>query len=146
MQGWSECARSLPAHIRRHGMHVEHARKLRCRLVRFLQGRLRRGACITRPITYPVCTNRHLTAQPMGVYGTSTFQQGDPVTPDAHTAPATSSCNVVSSIGNGLAVSGVSSSTTASGSASTTRSSGATVVSTVIPRRDLPWARFADAH
>ncbi|KAI0760536.1 hypothetical protein C8Q74DRAFT_1208082 [Fomes fomentarius] len=66
------------------------------------------------------------SGEPMGVYGTSTFHQGDPVTPDAHTAPATTSCNVVTSIGNGLAVSGVSSSTTASGSASTTRSSGAT--------------------
>ncbi|KAI0355847.1 hypothetical protein OH77DRAFT_267651 [Trametes cingulata] len=32
------------------------------------------------------------TGEPMGVYGTSTFHQGDPTTPPAHPAPPTSSC------------------------------------------------------
>ncbi|KAI0716990.1 hypothetical protein C8Q76DRAFT_726197 [Earliella scabrosa] len=57
------------------------------------------------------------TGEPMGVYGTSTFHQGDPVTPEAHPAPATSSCNPVTSIGNGLVVSS-SASPTSTGSGS----------------------------
>lgn len=44
------------------------------------------------------------TGEPMGVYGTSTFSQGEPVTPDAHPAPATSQCTTLSTIGNGVAV------------------------------------------
>lgn len=46
------------------------------------------------------------SGEPMGVYGTSTFFQGDPATPDAHPAPSSSSCSSLTSIGNGLAVSG----------------------------------------
>lgn len=42
--------------------------------------------------------------QPMGVYGTSTFFQGEPSTPSAHPAPPSSSCTTLSTIGN-LAVS-----------------------------------------
>jgi len=40
------------------------------------------------------------SAQPMGIYGSSTFHQGDPATPAAHPAPLSSSCAPVSSIGN----------------------------------------------
>lgn len=40
---------------------------------------------------------------PMGVYGTSTFFQGDPATPAAQPAGATSSCTTTSTIGNNLA-------------------------------------------
>ncbi|KAI0066786.1 hypothetical protein BV25DRAFT_1776966, partial [Artomyces pyxidatus] len=54
------------------------------------------------------------SGEPMGVYGTSTFFQGEPNTPPAHPAPATSSCTPVSTIGNGLAVSGAPSSSAAS--------------------------------
>ena len=50
----------------------------------------------------------------MGVYGSSTFFQGQPVTPDAHPAPASSSCTELTSIGNGLVA--VSSSVSASAS------------------------------
>ncbi|KAI0827842.1 hypothetical protein BC628DRAFT_119832 [Trametes gibbosa] len=60
------------------------------------------------------------TAEPMGVYGTSTFHQGDPSTPTAHPAPPTSSCTTTSTIGNGLAA-----------SASGTASSGASSASTI---------------
>ncbi|KAG8942833.1 hypothetical protein FRC04_003464 [Tulasnella sp. 424] len=38
------------------------------------------------------------SAQPMGVYGTSTFHQGDPVTPEAHPKPATSQCTTTASL------------------------------------------------
>lgn len=40
----------------------------------------------------------------MGVYGTSTFHQGQPTTPPAHPAPAKSQCNKVNTIGNGVRV------------------------------------------
>ncbi|TFK49003.1 hypothetical protein OE88DRAFT_451481 [Heliocybe sulcata] len=75
------------------------------------------------------------SGEPMGVYGTSTFYQGQPSTPSAHAAPATSSCTTLSSVGNGLAVSGSSilSSATSSGASATltsaSRSSGASGVS-----------------
>ena len=39
----------------------------------------------------------------MGVYGSSTFYQGEPVTPDPHTAPPSSQCTPVSSVGRVLA-------------------------------------------
>ncbi|KAF8885286.1 hypothetical protein CPB85DRAFT_1181889, partial [Mucidula mucida] len=41
------------------------------------------------------------SGDPMGVYGASTFHQGDAVTPDAHPAPASSKCAGVGSISNG---------------------------------------------
>lgn len=41
----------------------------------------------------------------MGVYGTSTFFQGDAVTPDAHSAPSSSSCATTDGLGIGLAAS-----------------------------------------
>ncbi|GJE85190.1 hypothetical protein PsYK624_012680 [Phanerochaete sordida] len=39
------------------------------------------------------------SGEPMGVYGTSTFSQGDPSTPPAHDPPASSACTTVPSIG-----------------------------------------------
>ncbi|KAH9060325.1 hypothetical protein EDB83DRAFT_907050 [Lactarius deliciosus] len=60
------------------------------------------------------------SGEPMGVYGGSTFHQGDPATPPAHPAPATSSCSTTSSIGNNLAVSGVNSSTSSTPASTTT--------------------------
>ncbi|KAI0783795.1 hypothetical protein C8Q75DRAFT_422326 [Abortiporus biennis] len=55
------------------------------------------------PGTFERCAGD--SGQPMGVYGTSTFFQGQPVTPDAHPIPSSSSCTTLSSIGNNLAVS-----------------------------------------
>lgn len=49
--------------------------------------------------------------QPMGVYGGSTFFQGQPATPAAHPAPSSSSCTTFSTIGNGFFISGTSVST-----------------------------------
>ncbi|KAJ6627336.1 hypothetical protein B0H10DRAFT_1993981 [Mycena sp. CBHHK59/15] len=75
------------------------------------------------------------SGEPMGVYGASTFHQGDASTPAAHPAPATSSCTTLSTIGNGFIVHGTSivastasatpSSSKAVSSGSTSRSSGA---------------------
>ncbi|KAF8633171.1 hypothetical protein AX17_004672 [Amanita inopinata Kibby_2008] len=48
------------------------------------------------------------SGEPMGVYGTSTFHQGDPTTPPAHPPPPSSQCTTMTSIGNGLFVSGTS--------------------------------------
>ncbi|KAF4618516.1 hypothetical protein D9613_010017 [Agrocybe pediades] len=48
------------------------------------------------------------SGEPMGVYGTSTFFQGQPVTPAAHPAPSSSSCVPQSTIGNGFLISGTS--------------------------------------
>ncbi|TFK92500.1 hypothetical protein K466DRAFT_573021 [Polyporus arcularius HHB13444] len=68
------------------------------------------------------------TGEPMGVYGTSTFFQGQPNTPAAHPVPPSSSCTPTSSIGNGLAVSAsTSASTSASGSGSRTSAPSAIV-------------------
>ncbi|GJE85075.1 hypothetical protein PsYK624_011520 [Phanerochaete sordida] len=58
------------------------------------------------------------SGEPMGVYGASTFHQGDPTTPPAHSAPAVSQCTPLSTIGN-LAAGG---STSSSVAASTTSS------------------------
>ncbi|KAG8706130.1 hypothetical protein FRC09_002557 [Ceratobasidium sp. 395] len=49
---------------------------------------------------------------PMGIYGASTFHQGDPSTPAPHPAPGSSSCQAVSSVGNGALLSTASASTT----------------------------------
>ncbi|KAM5541919.1 hypothetical protein V8D89_004229 [Ganoderma adspersum] len=68
------------------------------------------------------------SGEPMGVYGTSTWFQGQNPTPDAHPAPATSSCVPTSTIGNGLAASAsatsLSSGASASASASATGNTG----------------------
>ena len=55
----------------------------------------------------------------MGVYGTSTFFQGESVTPSAHPAPATSMCTTVTSISNGFALSSTASTTTTGSGSST---------------------------
>jgi len=74
------------------------------------------------------------SGEPMGVYGGSTFFQGEPNTPPAHPAPPTSNCATTSSIGNAIAVptnsttlSGAQTTTTnpAAGKSSTSSSSGA---------------------
>ncbi|KAF7330848.1 hypothetical protein MVEN_02424200 [Mycena venus] len=46
------------------------------------------------------------SGEPMGVYGGSTFHQGDAATPPAHAAPKPTSCSTVSSIGNGFIIQG----------------------------------------
>ncbi|TBU28061.1 hypothetical protein BD311DRAFT_353625 [Dichomitus squalens] len=63
------------------------------------------------------------SGEPMGVYGGSTWFQGQNPTPSAHPAPASSSCVTTSTIGNGLAVSATSTSSSASGSSTATSSS-----------------------
>ena len=55
-----------------------------------------------------------LLVQPMGVYGGSTFRQGEAETPAAHPPPSSSMCTTVSSIGN------LATSSSASNSGSTT--------------------------
>ncbi|KAH9852365.1 hypothetical protein C2E23DRAFT_826975 [Lenzites betulinus] len=65
------------------------------------------------------------TGEPMGVYGTSTFHQGDPSTPAAHPAPPTSSCTTTSTIGNGLAASASASASSGAPSASITSGASA---------------------
>ncbi|KAJ1030357.1 hypothetical protein NDA16_001267 [Ustilago loliicola] len=52
-----------------------------------------------------------------GIYGSSTFRQGDPVTPSAHPAPSSSQCSTARTISHGLlAVSQNQTSTVASSS------------------------------
>ncbi|KAJ6564142.1 hypothetical protein B0H19DRAFT_941419 [Mycena capillaripes] len=46
--------------------------------------------------------------QPMGVYGASTFHQGDPATPGPHPAPSSTNCQTTSTIGNGFFIQGTS--------------------------------------
>ncbi|QRW02748.1 ricin-type beta-trefoil lectin domain protein [Ceratobasidium sp. AG-Ba] len=70
------------------------------------------------------------SAQPMGVYGSSTFHQGDPVTPAAHPAPGSSSCKAVSSVGNGALTSSTASVTSTTAPAGGSGSSAATATAT----------------
>ena len=72
--------------------------------------------------------------QPMGVYGTSTFFQGEPVTPSAHPAPASSECTFLSTIGN-LALSTSTSGTITS--APTSTSTGSSVSGAVVSGSSL---------
>ncbi|KAM5543463.1 hypothetical protein V8D89_002714 [Ganoderma adspersum] len=69
------------------------------------------------------------TGEPMGVYGTSTFFQGQNPTPAAHPAPASSSCIPTSTIGNGLAASATSSGASASATGSVGSKSGSSATS-----------------
>ncbi|RPD54926.1 hypothetical protein L227DRAFT_510766 [Lentinus tigrinus ALCF2SS1-6] len=74
------------------------------------------------------------SGEPMGVYGTSTFHQGQASTPAAHPAPSKSQCQKVNTVGNGQSISapGVGSTTTATSSgvqASTTTASSASPAS-----------------
>ncbi|KAF9051449.1 hypothetical protein BJ165DRAFT_1448837 [Panaeolus papilionaceus] len=48
------------------------------------------------------------SGEPMGVYGGSTFFQGQPATPPPHPRPSSSSCTPFSTIGNGFLVAGTS--------------------------------------
>ncbi|KAF7330850.1 hypothetical protein MVEN_02424400 [Mycena venus] len=48
------------------------------------------------------------SGEPMGVYGASTFHQGDAVTPDPHPAPSPTNCQTTSTIGNGFFIQGTS--------------------------------------
>ncbi|KAL4245453.1 macrophage activating glycoprotein [Abortiporus biennis] len=59
------------------------------------------------------------SGEPMGVYGTSTFFQGQPATPAAHPAPASSQCVPFQTIANGVAATAAPTSLT---SAATTNS------------------------
>ncbi|KAF8596088.1 hypothetical protein BDV93DRAFT_79071 [Ceratobasidium sp. AG-I] len=73
------------------------------------------------------------SAQAMGMYGSSTFHQGDPATPAAHPAPGSSSCKAVSTIGNAPATTSVASTsavTSVMGSELTAASRAAATAST----------------
>ncbi|KAJ7907214.1 hypothetical protein B0H13DRAFT_2233490 [Mycena leptocephala] len=48
------------------------------------------------------------SGEPMGVYGASTFHQGDAVTPDPHPAPQPTNCQTVTTIANGVNIQGTS--------------------------------------
>ncbi|KAF9269628.1 hypothetical protein L218DRAFT_953253 [Marasmius fiardii PR-910] len=72
------------------------------------------------------------SGEPMGVYGGSTFFQGQPNTPPPHPAPASSNCKPLASISNGVASLAVST-TSASAKATsglTTKASTSTSAST----------------
>ena len=65
--------------------------------------------------------------QLQGIYGSSTFRQGDPVTPSAHPAPSSSNCSTQRTISHGLlAVSAAQSSTSSAASSSATESTSGT--------------------
>nr|GAT47198.1 predicted protein [Mycena chlorophos] len=59
------------------------------------------------------------SGEPMGVYGSSTFYQGQGATPAAHPAPATRSCTTFSTVGNALATSASSGSVASSAGSAT---------------------------
>ncbi len=71
--------------------------------------------------------------EPMGVYGSSTFSQGDAVTPDAHSPGASSMCTTLSTIGSGNEAiqSGSANATTTTISNSTTIITSSSMVSSV---------------
>lgn len=71
------------------------------------------------------------SAEPMGVYGASTWYQGQPGTPAAHAAPATSSCTTTASLTQVLAISTTApptsaAPTTTAGAAQTAKGSSST--------------------
>ncbi|KAK0196345.1 hypothetical protein F5146DRAFT_920784 [Armillaria mellea] len=57
------------------------------------------------PTTVPAYLSRAAgdSGEPMGVYGTSTFHQGEASTPAPHPIPSSSQCTTVSAIGGGTA-------------------------------------------
>ncbi|KAF7795645.1 hypothetical protein EIP86_006810 [Pleurotus ostreatoroseus] len=83
------------------------------------------------------------SGEPMGVYGSSTFHQGDASTPSAHPAPKSSVCTTISSLGN-FAVSTsamlTTSSTTSSASPTATSPSGSTPSRTTASNTGTPSA------
>ncbi|KAJ1030956.1 hypothetical protein NDA18_002181 [Ustilago nuda] len=54
------------------------------------------------------------------IYGSSTFPQGDPVTPSAHPAPSSSQCSTVGTISHGLLAASANETSTSVASSSTT--------------------------
>jgi len=71
------------------------------------------------------------TGLPMGIYGTSTFRQGQPATPGPHPKPATSSCTKTASL---TQIAAVASPTSAGGPVVTVFTSGTVVeTSTIVP-------------
>ncbi|KAB5590869.1 Carbohydrate-binding module family 13 protein [Ceratobasidium theobromae] len=64
------------------------------------------------------------TGLPMGIYGSSTFQQGHGATPPAHPIPPSSSCSSYSTVKNGVVTLGAAAAATTTG----TNSAGATVL------------------
>ncbi|KAJ8082890.1 hypothetical protein AAF712_003565 [Marasmius tenuissimus] len=70
------------------------------------------------PNVFETCDGQ--SGEPMGVYGGSTFFQGQPETPAAHPRPSSSNCKNVATISNGqITASGISASQTASGAKTT---------------------------
>ncbi|KZT36170.1 hypothetical protein SISSUDRAFT_1050296 [Sistotremastrum suecicum HHB10207 ss-3] len=69
------------------------------------------------------------SGEPMGVYGASTFHQGDPVTPSAHPQPGSSQCTPFATISNGI----VQASTTAPSTSTTSTTSTSTSTSPSAP-------------
>ncbi|SPO19971.1 uncharacterized protein UTRI_00361_B [Ustilago trichophora] len=67
--------------------------------------------------------------QLQGIYGSSTFRQGDPVTPTAHPAPSSSNCSTQRTISHGLLAVSASQSSSASSSAASSSATGATASS-----------------
>jgi hypothetical protein len=65
---------------------------------------------------------------PMGIYGTSTFQQGHGATPAAHPIPPSSSCSSYSTVKNGVATLAAAGVTGASTTATATGTAHATVI------------------
>ncbi|KAJ7283287.1 hypothetical protein C8J57DRAFT_1292048 [Mycena rebaudengoi] len=61
------------------------------------------------------------SGEPMGVYGGSTFHQGQAATPAAHPVPASSACTPLSTIGNGFLIQG-----TSIGSSTSAKATGST--------------------
>jgi len=70
------------------------------------------------------------SGEPMGIYGASTFHQGEPNTPPAHPAPGSSSCQAVSSVGNGAQVTTVSTSTASTAAATSSHLATSTMAAT----------------
>ncbi|KAH8923407.1 hypothetical protein BT69DRAFT_161671 [Atractiella rhizophila] len=66
------------------------------------------------------------TAPLQGIYGSSTFHQGDPVTPDPHPIPASSNCRVISALPTNGAAAWVPPGQSSSSSTTTTTSSSST--------------------
>jgi hypothetical protein len=69
------------------------------------------------------------TGEPMGVYGSSTFFQGQPSTPPPHPAPSSSKCGSTSTIGDVALPTSTSSTTPTGGSSSQVSSAGAAATS-----------------
>ncbi|KIK64353.1 hypothetical protein GYMLUDRAFT_161416 [Collybiopsis luxurians FD-317 M1] len=80
------------------------------------------------PGVFEICQGD--SGEPMGVYGSSTFFQGDPATPAAHPVPSSSQCTTVTSIGNNVQVTSVSSSGSSTASLASPTTTGASKGST----------------